>query len=235
MKIFRDKEVTVGFSDAGDGDLSFYNMDSATEESAWNSLEATREMAIALPTYANQVHRDNILTVAAETPCFLAGEADGLITGLTGRPIGVFSADCLPLIIFSEVATAAIHAGWRSTCLNIGQKAVEKFTTGFAVSPKSLKAFIGPCIGQCCLEMGEEVLNQFLDADRQWARFFVKKDKWHLDLRSLNRWQLLQAGIPEGSIVDFDRCTFCHEKDYFSFRRQKKRNGSMFSFVVRHK
>lgn len=234
MKIFLDKKVTIGFSEAGDGDLSFYNMNAAVAESVWKKLEVVEDLSLELPTYANQVHRDRIIRVEPETPYFLTGEGDGLITGQANRPIGVFSADCLPLIIFSANAAAAVHAGWRSTCLNIGQKAVAEFTDGFAVSPNDLKAFIGPCIGQCCLEMGEEVFDQFVAADRQWSKFFVKREKWHLDLRGLNRWQLVQAGVTDHNIVDFDCCTFCREKEYFSFRRQRQRNGSMFSFVVRH-
>ncbi len=233
MKLFTDKTILAGFSDAGDGDLSFYNMADDKVKAIWDALPTVDQHRLSLPTYAHQVHQDRVITVSEDTPYLLTEKADGLITNLSDRLIGVFSADCLPLIIYSEKAVAAVHAGWRSTCLNIGQRAIEQFSTQYGLPAASLHALIGPCIGQCCLEMGDEVYQQFVAADPAWARFFVKKGKWHLDLRGLNRWQLQQAGIPDSQITDHDDCTFCKVGDYFSFRRQRQRNGSMFSFVVR--
>ncbi len=233
MKVFKDNQVIACFSDAGDGDLSFYNFDDKRTEQVWNALPVVREYGFALPTYAHQVHQDRVLPISAGTRTFLAGDADGLITSLVERPIGVFSADCLPLIIYSGSVTAAVHAGWRSTCLNIAQKAVAAFSAEHGIAAGSLRALIGPCIGRCCLEMGDEVFEQFTSADPQWEQFFERRAKWHLNLRALNRWQLQQAGIPEAAIIDHDECTFCRQREYFSYRRQRQRNGSMFSFVVR--
>ncbi|MEW6713221.1 MAG: laccase domain-containing protein, partial [Candidatus Riflebacteria bacterium] len=59
--------------------------------------------------------------------------------------------------------------------------------------------------------------------------------KWHLDLVALNRFQLISAGLPPENVEIKHHCTFCKPDQFFSFRRQKKRNGSMFSFVVRRK
>jgi polyphenol oxidase len=81
--------------------------------------------------------------------------------------------------------------------------------------------------------MGNEVFEEFLAADSLYARFFIKKEnKWHLNLRKLNRYQLCEAGVIDSSISDLDYCTYCEEDNFYSFRRQKKRNGSMFSFIV---
>ncbi len=223
----------AGFSDACDGDLSFYNMDNDRVSSIWNELAVVKAHRLALPTYAHQVHEDRVMAVLPDTGFFLAGKADGLITGLTDRPVGVFSADCLPLLLYSDKAIAAVHAGWRSTCLNIGSRAVEGFARHHGVKACDLRALIGPCIGQCCLEMGDEVYRQFVEADPEWEKFFTRREKWHLDMRGLNRWQLERAGLKSVNISDHNECTFCKQNDFFSFRRQRQRNGSMFSFVVR--
>ncbi len=233
MKIFTFGKIVAGFSDAGDGDLSFYNMDEERVRPVWNRLAVVKELNLAMPTYAHQVHEDRVMLVQQSTDFFLAGKADGLITDLTDRPLGVFSADCLPLLIYSDKAIAAVHAGWRSTCLNIGLRAVEQFSRQYEVEASDLRALIGPCIGQCCLEMGDEVFQQFVEADPAWEKFFVRRGKWHLDLRGLNRWQLERAGLKASNIIDHDECTFCRQSEFFSFRRQRQRNGSMFSFVVR--
>ncbi|HPW58388.1 MAG TPA: peptidoglycan editing factor PgeF [Candidatus Rifleibacterium sp.] len=233
MKIFEDQKIIAGFSEAFDGDLSFYNMSSERAAEIWQNLPVVRENAMTWPTYGHQVHQDRVFQVTEDTPLFLTEKTDGLITNLADRPIGVFSADCLPLLIWCDRAVAAVHAGWRSACMNIATRAVERFSDLFQVEPADLKTLIGPCIGQCCLEMGDEVYQQFVEADPVWQKFFKKNGKWHLDLRGLNRWQLLQAGVPEAGINDFDHCTYCSEKQFFSFRRQRQRNGSMFSFIVR--
>ncbi len=233
MKIFEDQKITAAFSEASDGDLSFYNMSSDQVAEIWLNLPVVRSHAMPRPTYGHQVHQDRVFQVTGSTPFFLTEKTDGLITGLTDRPIGVFSADCLPVLIWCDQAVAAVHAGWRSACMNIVARAVEQFSELFHVEPSDLKALIGPCIGRCCLEMGDEVYQQFIEVDPDWHRFFRKTGKWHLDLRGLNRWQLLQAGVSEAAITDFDRCTYCSEKQFFSFRRQRQRNGSMFSFIVR--
>ncbi|MDD3145748.1 MAG: peptidoglycan editing factor PgeF [Candidatus Riflebacteria bacterium] len=233
MKIFKDEKILAAFSDAEDGDLAFYNMDAAMAKVVWNGLPVVKEYGLPLPTFAHQVHQDRVMPVLAAASLLQAGEADGLISGLADRPVGVFSADCLPLLIYSENAVAAVHAGWRSTCMNIGLRAVEAFSREYGVGAGDLKALIGPCIGQCCLEMGEEVYQQFVETDPGWGDFFKRRVKWHLDLRGLNRRQLESAGLKSGNIIDHDECTFCKNGGYFSFRRQRQRNGSMFSFIVR--
>lgn len=233
MKLFHDNNIIAAFSDAGDGDLALYKMPDEQVKLLWNSLPVVGQYDLALPTYGHQVHEARIMPVEADTASLLAGEADGVITGLTDRPVGVFSADCLPLLIYADEAVAAVHAGWRSTCLNIAGQAVSQFSAQYGIAAAALRVYIGPCIGKCCLEMGDEVFEQFVAVDRQWQQFFVRRGRWHLNLRALNRWQLQQAGVLPDKIVDYDKCTFCREGEYFSFRRQRQHNGSMFSFVVR--
>ena len=233
MKLFHDKNIIVAFSDASDGDLALYKMPDDQVKALWNGLPVVRQHGLALPTYGHQVHESRVMPVEADTGSLLAGEADGVITALTDRPVGVFSADCLPLLIYADRAVAAVHAGWRSTCLNIAQQSVSRFSAQYGIVAASLRAYIGPCIGQCCLEMGDEVFAQFVAADSRWQQFFARRGRWYLNLRALNRWQLQQAGVPSDQIIDYEKCTFCRPGEYFSFRRQRQHNGSMFSFVVR--
>lgn len=231
MQIFEDKNVVLGFSSTEDGDLSFYLMPDEQISQVWKNLPQIKSLSLKEPAFVQQVHRDEILNLAAPGS-FLCGTADALYTGLINQPVGVFSADCLPLIIYSDKACAAVHAGWRGTLLDIAGKTVKKFIENDC-SADSLKAYIGPCIGQCCLEMGNEVYEDFLSYDRSYSAFFEKKEKWHLNLRELNRYQLERSGVKPEKIHVESACTFCQKKEFFSFRRQKKRNGSMFSFVVR--
>lgn len=232
MKLFEDGKMLLGFSDSGDGDLSFYNLSSDLAESAWNNLAVVKKNVLTLPAWAIQVHGNRVLPVKTFSKSVLSEKADALITSLKDQPVGVFSADCLPLLIYSEKVCAAVHAGWRSTRQNIAAVAVQAFYEHYSENAASLKAYIGPCIGQCCLEMGDEVYDEFVSENSDYAAFFVRRKKWHLDLRSLNRFQLVSSGVINENISDLDSCTFCHADEYYSFRRQRQRNGSMFSFIV---
>lgn len=222
----------MGFSDSSDGDLSFYNMTASQAYQAWNSLAVVKQNSLRAPAWAIQVHEKRVLPVRIFSASLLTEQADALITDLLDQPVGVFSADCLPILIYNSRVCAAVHAGWRSTRQNIAAAAVQAFSDHYQQNLAGLKAYIGPCIGKCCLEMGDEVYDEFVGEDREYAAFFVRRNKWHLDLRALNRFQLVRAGVKNENINDLDSCTFCHADEYYSFRRQRQRNGSMFSFIV---
>ena len=234
MKIFETKQAIAAFSDSTDGDLAFYDLTDEGKEKARLMISSKLNRELPLPVYVNQVHKNDVVQVLKNQPFpDIKTNADGLITSLENTPIGVYTADCTPLLFASDKAVAAVHAGWKSTRLNIGSKAVESFGKNYGVNPNDITVWIGPCIGQCCLEMGDEVYEQFVSVDESWSQFFKRMGKWHLNMRALNRYQLNKAGIPDNQIIDYDECTFCHGEKYFSYRRQKARNGSMFSFIVK--
>ena len=232
MKIFETQESIAVFSDRSDGDLNFYATNKAEIQNNWNYLAQKVGLSSKLPFYVNQVHQSEIVQVTSESSSPTSQiEADGLITNQHQIAIGVFTADCCPVLISSPKVVSATHAGWKSTLKNICSKTISKYNEFFGITPGELTAFIGPCIGQCCFELGDEVYEMFISKNLEWKQFFIKKGKWHLDLRALNRFQLEKAGIPHNKIIDLNECTYCMQDKYFSYRRMKKRNGSMFSFI----
>ncbi len=233
MLCLEDENVLVCFSDRSDGDLALYQQEEGSALKVWQDLEIVRKFALEKPVFAGQVHGKEILVIDHLPKSLCPGNADAVFTSLPDVPVGVFSADCLPVLFWHSQAVAAVHAGWRGSCQNICAATVAAFSEKMAVPAAQIKVAIGPCIGQCCLEMGEEVFWQFIEADPSYQQFFKRKKKWHLDLVSLNRFQLTSAGVKPENIAIHNRCTFCHEDEFYSFRRQKRRNGSMFSFVVR--
>jgi YfiH family protein len=231
MKSFNLRNSLVCFSDISDGDLSFYNFDEAEQIERWEGLEPVSEFNLRAPAFLTQVHGERLFRINSSDDLSEL-EGDGLFTRELGLPVGVFSADCLPIIFASDRGIGAVHAGWRGTLRGISGKGAQRMTQFFQCKIKEVYAFLGPCINQCCLELGEEIYRDFIQADPNYGAFFEQKEKWYLDLRGLNRFQLVRAGILNRNIIDINRCTFCEEDNYFSFRRQRKRNGSMFSFVV---
>ena len=101
----------------------------------------------------HQVHGSAV--VCASTPGFY-GEADGLVTDVLGLPIAIATADCVPVVLISEGARAVVHAGWRG----LAQGAVAE-TIGVMEDSgnAAVCAVIGPHIGPCCYEVGQEVID----------------------------------------------------------------------------
>ena len=102
--------------------------------------------------------------VVNERKMFL--DTDALITQVPGLWIGVYSADCVPILVADTrlKVVAAIHAGWRGTVGGITRATVERMTTDFGCRPEDLQAVIGPSISPEAFEVGEEVVMLFRQA-----------------------------------------------------------------------
>ena len=165
-----------------------------------------------------QIHSNRVLI--ADRPGLL-GEGDALVTNQPNLDISVRTADCYPILLADvrNRAVAAIHAGWRGTAAQIVGKTLEKMKSEFGTSPGDVLAAIGPGIGVCCYEVGQEVAGQFGSI------------RTHLDLASENRKQLEASGVPPQNIEALGVCTFCDAERFFSYRREKERAGRMTSFI----
>jgi polyphenol oxidase len=154
-----------------------------------------------------QVHSARVLRAVAGG----RGEhADGLWTDEPGLPILAMSADCLPLALArmdgGGPAVAVLHAGWKGLLAGIVEAGTQALGGG------ALAAAIGPGIGPCCYEVGDEVAAPFR------ARFGddVMHGR-HLDLWTSAERALRAAGVAR--VDRFDRCTACEPETFFSHRR----------------
>jgi hypothetical protein len=230
MHLFTFPEAVIGFSTRLDGDLNLIDASPAARELAWQALQLP--FAAELPRFCQQIHENSCREVTAQSPIGSQGQADALCTTQRGKPIGVFTADCLPVIIKAHGVIAAVHAGWKSTRLNIVGSVIQRLCTSHSLLPADLELFMGPCIGSCCLELGDEVPPTFLQRHVAYQAAFSRGQKWHLDLRGLNVMQAMASGVPLTRIRHVNDCTKCKNDSYFSYRAQKGRHGSLFSFVV---
>jgi YfiH family protein len=160
-----------------------------------------------------QVHSDRVLRAVAGQ----RGEhADGLWTDERGLPILAMSADCLPIALAraeaTEPAIAVLHAGWKGLLAGIVAAGAKAIGSG------TLAAAIGPGIGPCCYEVGEEVATPF----RECFGDDVVRDG-RLDLWTSAERALRAAGVER--VDRFDRCTFCEPESFFSHRRDAGRTG----------
>lgn len=178
-----------------------------------------------------QVHSNQVLSVENNEFANSIREGDAAFTSLPGLVLSVLTADCVPILVAERGGrcVAAIHAGWRGASEWIARKAVDSMVRESGVDPSALVVAIGPHIGVCCMEVGEEVFDFFQD-----PTLFERRPHWpkpHLDLAEANRRQLIAAGVFSESIEVCRLCTRCRSDLFHSYRRDGSRAGRMLSVV----
>jgi purine-nucleoside/S-methyl-5'-thioadenosine phosphorylase / adenosine deaminase len=157
-----------------------------------------------LLSYGRQVHGATVRRAPGR-----GRPGDGLWTDAPDEPLLVFTADCLPIAIArangARPAIAALHVGWRGLLAGIVQR-------GAAALGGRLSAAIGPGIGPCCYEVGEDVAKPFRERFGAGVVHDGRLDLWSAAERALRA-----AGVSE--IHRTDLCTFCNPDLFFSHRR----------------
>ncbi len=181
----------------------------------------------------NQTHSDNVgvMNEAQFTPhSSMFTNTDALITNLSNAALVLNFADCVPIILYdsSKKVIAGIHAGWRGTASKIVQKTVKKMQEDFKSNPKNIIALIGPAIGKCCFEVGKDTMEKILASVKAKEKELVC-DKMNVDLKLVNKFQLLAMGVEK---IDLSEdCTCCKNELFFSYRKEKG-NCARHSAVV---
>ena len=166
----------------------------------------------------DQEHGDEVHVVKnGERP----EKGDGIILIERNVAAVIKTADCLPVIIVEPdyPMAAIVHAGWRGTAKKITQKAVAEMVTLGARREKII-ALLGPSIGACCYEVGEEVRGIFRKGGFSERVFKGKNNSFNLDLRKANM-ELLEAESID-HICDIGLCTFCRNDLFASYRRGER-------------
>ena len=189
---------------------------------------------------SNQVHGSTVRTItsadrsgALERPVW---EADGLVTDIPGLCLTIFTADCLPILLYDPVrrVVAAVHAGWRGTAMGIAGKAVEAMVERYGCRPGDILAAIGPGISLCCFETDEDVPNAMTEAMGASAlRHIQVRDngKFHVDLKGMNDLRLQKAGLDPDHIAVSGACTMCQHERFWSHRYTRGQRGSQAAMI----
>lgn len=158
-----------------------------------------------------QVHGCRAVAVSA-LELGMEKEADAVTADVPGVPAAVMVADCIPIALVGEERSTVAHAGWRGLCSGVIEQAVH------SNGGRDLEAWIGPCIGPCHFEVGQDVVDAFSNAYPAAPAFWDQRvGRLHFNLPAAARWVLGRAGV---YVADGDDppCTFCNSNLY-SFRR----------------
>ena len=163
---------------------------------------------------------------------------DASVTQEKGYFLCVTTADCVPLLLFDRKneAIGAIHAGWKGTSGRIVEKTLLEMKKNFGTETRDILAAIGPAIGIDNYEVGREVEEEF-----QKSGFNLNKSisyrhnlsrKLHIDLKEINRQELIRMGVPKHQIEKTRYCTYGNSRLFFSARRQSLHSGRMLSGIM---
>lgn len=160
-------------------------------------------LSVQQVTFMKQVHGDLVQLIFAadsQTP-----EADGLVTNQKSVALAVQVADCLPLLLQSDQAVAAVHVGRKGLLNGVAVKAVAAMKE---LGAKNISGVVGPHICKNCYEVDQQM---FEDITKQHP---ATKSTG----RNLNLFAGLAAQISEIPLTNLGICTL-EDPKYFSFRR----------------
>ena len=205
-----------------EGDFESLNLGVLTDDETSSVVENRRRLAGALGidperiAFSRQVHGAEVMRHDGPAegsrwtrPGGDPPEADGHLTAEPGLALLVFVADCVPIALAGPRGVGMLHGGWRGLAAGIVGRGVE--------GVGATAAAIGPAIGPCCYEVGEEVLRAFRPLGDGLAEGRM------LDLPAVARRLLERAGVEE--IQEAGLCTRCNPDLFFSHRGSGGRTG----------
>ncbi len=172
----------------------------------------------------HQIHSNKFVYIDQKSVFRSKPKADAVITNQKNIPIGVLTADCVPVLIFDENKNfiAAIHAGWKGAYKDIITKVIN-FMIKKGSNPRNIIAVIGPAISIKNYEVKEDFKRKFLKKDRQNNKFFkIKYKKLYFNLPNYVKSCLIKNKIKNIESINID--TFNANNNFFSARRALKLN-----------
>jgi polyphenol oxidase len=214
---------TTRVGGVSEGDFESLNLGILTEDDPDRVVENRRRACAAIgadaetATMAWQVHGGAVTEAKPrgilERTTF--DQCDGLWSREPGQAMALVTADCYPVAVAranGEPALCVLHVGWRGLLEGIVESGVE------ALGPGPLQAIVGPGIGPCCYEVGEEVEEPFR---RRFGDSMVVDG--NLDLAAATEQALREAGVE--TVERTGHCTACEPELFFSHRRDRGRTG----------
>ncbi len=176
---------------------------------------------------AKQVHGNDVYVAEGKDVGNRIDSVDALVTNDPSVAICTFHADCTPLFFLDtrKKVIGLAHSGWRSTEKNIAAKTIEKMQSAFCCNPLDIVSAVGPSIGPCHMEVGQEVAEVFDE------KYITYADKPHINLWNICKDQIINAGVKEGNITVANICTCCNNDLFYSYRGDNKKTGSMTAII----
>ncbi len=190
----------------------------------------------------NQVHGDTVCVVKNRKPKNDAHlqKADAIVTHLEEFPLGIWTADCVPVLIYDKRlrVLGLVHAGRRGTEINIVRKTLQTLNKEFGCLAKDIALGLGPAIGKCCYEVDEPCLTGFKRSYPYWESLVSPSPshgRFYLDLLNANAIDAVSFGLQENQIERMPYCTSCDNNMFYSYRRDGNAGRILTVAMIRKK
>ncbi len=232
------------------GEFQGLNLGFNVGDDNWNVFRNRKKLSdiTGIPienfTFSEQCHSSNITFVrnslrgcGATDEKYSVKNTDGLATSIFETCLIIQVADCVPVLLYDSEKhiAAALHAGWKGTISYITGKMIEKLLHFCSSRPENIYAGIGPSIGPCCYEVGEDVYREYKLSG--WTKKNVispgkEQGKYYFDLWQANKQQLIDIGVKPGNIEIASICTKCNSEEFFSSRASYNNTGRFVAGIM---
>ena len=201
---------------------------------AIDSSERENELANRL-VFAEQIHGGSVHVCQPGDGGSIRLSSDALISNVRRQILGIYTADCLPILLFEpkKEVIGAIHAGYKGLGQGVIYNTIEQLVVNFGCSPSDVLVGLGPFIHACCYEIREELLVALEKLD--WLPYVKKNsDRLFLDLNEIVQFQLRDCGILSSQIESLGLCNSCRSDLFFSARKRThhdERGASIISLI----
>jgi polyphenol oxidase len=185
--------------------------------------------------FAEQVHSSKVHICNPGDEGSIRLAVDALISNVPHHLLGIYSSDCIPLLVYDpqNQVVGAAHAGYKGLAKGVIPNMIESFNKIFHSNLSNLIVGIGPFIHVCCYEIREDILG--LIKSYNWLPHLVSDgEKLFLDLNAIVNQQLAELGILPNHIENIGICTSCRSDILFSSRKRSSEDerGSCFVSLI---
>ena len=208
-----------------------------------NRKQLAKELQLSLDQFvcANQTHSDHFYKVKARDGGREAyalddaiNDVDALYTFEKGLVLTTFTADCVPVIFYSEAdgIIGTIHSGWKGTVQSITEKVFTHIAEKEHVDLSNMSVHIGTCLSQSNFEVDADVADQFkaLAYANKMIDFDEERQKYLIDNQAVVQMQCERVGIKRNNIIIDQTCTMNADQG-FSYREDKQ-TGRHMTFIM---
>lgn len=198
--------------------------------------DAMRRTYLEMATLPLQTHSLNVEIAVPGAGYY--PDTDALVTFTPDLPVGVVTADCVPILIYAPDVrgVAAVHAGWRGSLAGIVDRVIDLLESHGADTAQ-MKVTFGPSISAAMYEVSEELADQFRDAGFGEVISYPTGGKPHIDLQGVNIERLMRRGVCRERIVPSTQCTYSSTDSdgkplYQSHRRSHGGQGRNLTMIT---
>jgi YfiH family protein len=179
--------------------------------------------------WLDQVHSKQCIYADLDS-ARLVPTADAMWTDVPGLALGILTADCVPILVWSQSSplVGAVHAGWRG----LRDGVIDELVARMSTRGRELRAWIGPCIGVDHYEVGADVWREFSQSDMQVHAHDPAKRM--LDLSAVATERLKSSGVTQ--VTQTNWCSYSDPR-FYSYRQAQTNSvgsetGRMASVIM---